>query len=394
MCKHLFRRLVVTMLAGLLTLTLSGCWDQHELNKLYIVTGVALDKSDTSGQVDITLQVAKPQPSSAGSSSGNSKSQDDAVILFKTKSNSIAEGLENIDLNSSRKVFIHQNQIVLFGFDLAEQGLRRHIDMFIRNDESRMEVPVAVVDGLASAILSTEIAQDKISGMFLAHVMEGERDISVQYRMRLLDFVSSMIDGTSSPFAPIIKVVEQDGKKEIKIDGMAIFKEDKLIGRLSNDETLGFIWAMGDVKDSSLTIESGSDIAAFFMPALDCKRDITLRQDGGVRVELTVDAVLGVSELVGFSDVSIEELLPHLVALTQEEIKREITYTFEIARGMDADIYGYGASVHRKYPKEWKKIEKQWSDVFKDIEFDVQVKTHIPELGKSVQSLEMEEVGN
>ncbi len=48
----------------------------------------------------------------------------------------------------------------------------------------------------------------------------------------MLDFMSNLIDKTTAPIAPIIKVVEQDEKNKIVIDGMAVFKGDKLVGRL------------------------------------------------------------------------------------------------------------------------------------------------------------------
>jgi spore germination protein KC len=51
-------------------------------------------------------------------------------------------------------------------------------------------------------------------------------------QVRMLDFMSNLIDKTTAPIAPIIKVVEQDEKNKIVIDGMAVFKGDKLVGRL------------------------------------------------------------------------------------------------------------------------------------------------------------------
>jgi spore germination protein KC len=84
MFKKKSHRIVIVALVCVLALSLTGCWDQHELNKLFIVTGVAMDKSATPGQIDITLQVAKSQQSASGSS-GDTKSQGDSTILLKSK---------------------------------------------------------------------------------------------------------------------------------------------------------------------------------------------------------------------------------------------------------------------------------------------------------------------
>ncbi len=383
------RLFAAALLIPILMTFLSGCWDEHELDALFIITGVALDKSIRPDQMDITMQVGKTESESSGS--GDASSQGDSIILLKTTNDTMLGGIMDFNRDSSRRVLLHHNQVLLFGSALAEQGVKKRIDLFMRDQEARMEVPVMVSDGFASAVLSTKMDQDKISGLFLSRVMSGLAAVSPQYRVRMLDFASRLMDGTSSPVAPIAKVVEEDGKNEIRIAGMAVFKGDKMIGRLSNDEVLGYIWAMGDVKQSGVAAKNHLGKAVFNIAELDCKKDITLRQDGGVRVAMDVDAVLNVGELSGFEGMPPDELMPLLVELAQDEIGLKITNTFEIARRLNADIYRFGISVYRKYPKEWKIMRDHWDAIFPDIELSVRTRVRIPGTGKTVQSLEMEE---
>ena len=253
-----------------------------------------------------------------------------------------------------------------------------------------MEVPVVVVDGRAEEALSAKLVQEKITGIFLARALNDLAVMSPKYRVRMLDFASRLLDGTSSPIAPMIKVVQQGGKQEIKITGMAVFKGDRMVGRLTNDETMGYIWSMGNVQQCDMETGSSLGKAVFHITKLDCKRDITLRQDKGVQVALSADATLNVGELSGFAGMAPDELLLYLVQLAEEEIRRKITDSFETARGLNADIYGFGTSVHRKYPKEWEMMKGQWDAIFPDIEFSVKARVHIPGTGQIIQSLEME----
>ncbi|NLJ79281.1 MAG: hypothetical protein GX329_07955, partial [Tissierellia bacterium] len=45
------------------------------------------------------------------------------------------------------------------------------------------------------------------------------------------------------------------------------------------------------------------------------------------------------------------------------------------------DKFGYGAFFHRKYPQEWKKIEKDWDQIFSKAELQVEIEIDIIRTG-------------
>ncbi|MEN6316475.1 MAG: Ger(x)C family spore germination protein [Clostridiaceae bacterium] len=388
MNKQRLKLVAAVMLLPVLMMLLSGCWDNHELDTLFIVTGIALDKANDPEQLDISLQIGKTK--SNVSNSDKSNPQQDPTIQLKTTAYTMMEGLMEFNRDSSRTLLLQHNQVLLLGSALAEQGIKDHIDLFLRDHEARMEVLVMITDGRADEVLSAKLDQEKISGMFLAHEMQDLYAVSPYYRIRMLDFASRLRDGTTSPVAPIVAVVETDNKQGIKFNGFAVFKDGKMIGRLNNDEVLGYIWAMGNVEQCGVVADCDLGRSVFQIINLDTERDVTLRPDGGVRVTLSVDATLNIDELRGFNGMTSKDLMPYLVDLAQSEIRRKITGTFETAQTLNADIYGIGTSVHREYPKEWKELKNRWNELFPDIELDVQVKVHIPATGQIAKSLEME----
>ena len=385
------RRLTAVLLALALSVTLTGCWGKQELPDLFIITGVALDTAKEPDQITVSLQAAKAQASSPGGGSSGGKSSEKSSILFSSTQSTMAEAIDDINRSASRQVFIHHNQVILFGIDLAREGVYNHIDMFLRDEESRMEVPIMVMEGLASDALSIEMEQDKISGLYLSSVLNDLNSISEEYVARLLDFSSRLLDGTTSPVATLLAAVKKGDKTTLQITGMAVFKGGIYAGKLSNQETLGYIWAMDKVTNSSVSAQSDQGKAAFAISTLSCKPVITLKADGGVKVSLKVNATLKLDEMEGFLGVDSRDLLVYLSNLAGDAIEEQILSTFEIARAMGTDIYGYGAAIHRKYPQEWKSMKDNWEAYFKGIEFSVSIKTSMPDVGKVVQSLEMEE---
>lgn len=381
--------LVISACAGLLT----GCWDSKELDALFIASGVALDVADDPEQTDITLQAAQIKQSDSGS--GKNSASENAAVLLRTTDQTLAGALTNLNRDSDHELLLQHNRALLFGSELAERGVQKYIDFFLRDQQSRPELTLLVVDGRAEEALTAKLTQQPVSGIFLAGMMEDASAMSVHFRVRLIDFTSMLLDKTTAPVIPIIQVTGEGEEQEIKLTGMAVFKGDRMIGRLDNAYTINYMWMMGHVERCNMdAVDPWGNKAAYHITKLDCKRDVMLREDGGVDVTLTVKAMLSVSELQGFADFKIRELLPYLATLAQDTIEKGIIDCFHEAQAMDADIFGFGTSVYRKYPKEWKAMEDRWDEIFKGINLSVKADVHIPGTGQIVQPLECEETEN
>lgn len=388
------RRTVALLLSiALLFPCLSGCWDNREIDKLAIVTGVALDVAQAPGMVEITIEVANTQGSASSPNTDPGGGGQSAFSMFRATAQTAMGGIMQIDQNSNHKAMPKHNRVRLFGSALCEQGLLDHIDTFMRDQQSRLEVPMLVVEGSAGEALSARVTEEELCGMFLAGMMEDLSQISVAYRVRMIDFMRTILAGTTSAVIPLIKLFKEGDKEELNITGMAVFKGDKMIGRISNDDSLGYIWALKKTKKSNLVLGEGPDMAVLHMPTLGCKRKVTLRPDGGISVALKLKGTANLIELRGFAEMAPKELIPLLEEMGREAIKGKIMGTFESAKALNADIFGFGATVYQRYPRQWKEqgMEANWDALFQDIDLSVEVDLNLFGTGQIVQSLQMEE---
>lgn len=388
--KKLIRIAAVALLFPSILMILSGCWDKDELDSLFIVTAISVDKSESSDLLDITLQIGKTEPSKGGGGE-KSDSQDKSSILIKDSGKTVTEGIMKLNKSSSRSLFFQHNQAILLGSSLAEDGIKDKMDMFFRNNQNRMEVPILVAGERADKVLSIKMEQEKSPGIYLSRVMQDLNDISPYYMIRTIDFLSRLREETSAAAVPVVVVVSEGEKETLMIDGMAIFKNGRMIGKISSEETMGFLFAMGDVKLATIVAQSDKGHAVFNTVKMKTKKNVTLRQDGGVKVTLSVNATLGISELNGFKGFIPLELVPYLVDMVQEQIKNQITNTFDKTKALSADIFEIGSTIYRTHPKEWKNMKSDWDKLFSDIELEVEVLVKLPNTGKILQSLEMEE---
>lgn len=385
-----FKRAAVLILLLLAVFpALSGCWDAQEIDSLFMVTGIALDTGEDPEQLNIAVQVAQLRQEKSKSEEGGSSENES--ILLTTASDTVLAGLTEINQNSNHTLMLHHNQVILFGMELAGQGIQQHIDLFLRDQECRLEVTLAVVEGRGEEPLAADLDQEPISGIFVQGMFEELSHASSRYRVRLLDFISGTLEESTAPLIPIIRVTGSEDKQEIEITGMAVFKKGRMIGRLDGEETKGYIWSFGDLHKTNINASDGSGKAVFHVVGLNCKRKVSLREDGGVKVSLSLEGSFNINEVSGFSGMKPKELITHLEELIREEIKNKILGSFETAKRLKADIFGFGVSVHQQYPKEWRTMQENWDEVFIDIELDVEVKTKILGTNQIIQSLEMEE---
>lgn len=67
-----------------------------------------------------------------------------------------------------------------------------------------------------------------------------------------------------------------------------------------------------------------------------------------------------------------------------EKIKESVVNEFQVAKEMEADIYGIGRDIRRFYPEYWKEI-KGSSAYLNQVDFDIKVKSNIRRSGLIIE---------
>ena len=107
--------------------------------------------------------------------------------------------------------------------------------------------------------------------------------------VNLLDYIDAMQSTTRSFMAPLVQVVDCGGEKAVRVNGMAVFKKDKMVGVLSEDETRGVLWVLGKVSSAAINVEIAGGIAS--IEVLSAQGSATpVVSDGKVTMKVSVSA--------------------------------------------------------------------------------------------------------
>lgn len=372
----------------LLAFTLSGCWNSKELDELAIVMGYGIDTGTDAGMIDMTAQIAVLQsaPSGGSSSGGDSQSSSGETYWNITRTGtSVFSILRDYTHESSRKLYSPHTQVLIFGEDLAKRGVRDSLDFFMRDHETRTTIWLLVAKDKASDIFSVKTKLSTDPSMNISDLMKAQINTSETPQIKILDFVERLLSDTTSPIAPIVKVSTDGSNSAIEVSGTAVFKQDKMVGELDEAQTRGLLWVLGKVESGIVQIDAPGGSADIEISSAMSDKSVELSDDGRVKVHVTVTASGNIGSQTGPDTLTTPENVKILEKNFSQRITDEIYTCLDKAKELDADIYGFGDMVYKKYPKQWESMEDNWDETFKNIDFELEVKVAIRGSGRIVK---------
>lgn len=380
------KRLLKLTTLILSALMLSGCWNSRELDNLSIVMGFGIDKSEKEDMVDVTAQLAIIQSGDSGTgTSGSQKSQGDSFWNIKGTGENLFSIMRDLTHQTSRKLYAPHNQVVIFGYDFAKEGVRDYIDLLLRDHETRLTVYVLVARGKASDIFEVKPKLQSITSLAISELIETQGATSETPQVRLMDFFERLISETTAQIAPIIYTT-QDGEEEVlKVAGTAVFKQGSLVGELDNTQTRGLLWVLGQVNSGALTVEAPGGSAELEIISAQSSVNIELNDDGSISANIKIIESGNIAGQKGSGDLSDPENVLILKQNAQYMIGNEVMLCVEKAKELDADVFGFGEMVYKKYPAEWKNLKDNWDELFKTIKVTVEVDASIRGSGRIIK---------
>lgn len=97
-------------------------------------------------------------------------------------------------------------------------------------------------------------------------------------------------------------------------------------------------------------------------------------RDGVPIIKINILTDVNIGEIMGNNDFISEKGRKLLEKDAEAQIKKDIENLIEKAqKEYKSDFLGFGENIKRSMPSVWKSIEKEWNEIFLDIETSVEV---------------------
>ncbi|MDQ0974469.1 spore germination protein KC [Neobacillus niacini] len=369
---------------GITLILLAGCWNRVEINDIAIVTAIGLDLVEED-QLRLTLQVAVPSKLVTG---GTGESGGKSTIVISETGASVSEAYRNIQGKLSRRIFFSQSRVLLIGEDLAKKGVFHIVDFHTRYAEPRINSFIMFTKGKASKIINS---MPKFEGVSAEEMRELAK-MSVGFKIYVRDFLNMLLTEGIEPFASqfTLKPLEVNTKNKSgeaqAVNGIAVFKGDKLVGWMDEVETRGLLWLRNEIKTGVITVnipeeKGGGNIS---MEIVRGETNIVPILKRG-ELKLDVDVVTELSVIENDSKLNLfdTKVIEEIQTYAEEKISKRIEMIVEKAqKEYESDIFGFGQSVYKKYPKEWNTHYKEnWENEFAQTKVAIHSKAFVRRIG-------------
>lgn len=400
--------LLVIFFLGIILL--SGCWSKKELTDIAIVSAFGIDK-DENGKFVGTIQVINPGNVSGGAPGSTHSSNGPPINVYSETGTNLVEISKKFSTKLSRRLYYAHTNLVVIGEELArEEGILHIFDAMERDPEFRI-TPVVVIaqDTMARDILRTLTPIDKIpSNKVIKTLKSTEKNWGSHLYVNLKDVLNSLASEGKEPLISgfrLIGEINQAKKMEnlqettpeatLMADGIAVFKDGKLVDWLQGETARGSLWILDKVKKTDLNIDwEGNEDAIAYETTRQTTKLIPLIKKGKpmIRVDVRVEGEIG--EVNVPVDLSNPEIIVKIQTEIEKEIKREILEAVQQVQKNKSDVFGFGEVVQRSDPNVWRKLKSEWNNVyFPDLIVDARVEAFVRRSGLQTKSFlfELEE---
>ena len=395
------RGLLYSCVLIVITLLMTGCWSKKELNEFAIVVAVGIDKVEE--EYEVTVQIVDPSVSSSNKSSDGRT----PVVLYHAKGGSIFEAIRKLSTVTPRKPYFAHLGIMILGEEIAKEGIGGIVDFFARDQELRGNFLVTVSDQAAAKdILSILSPIEKIPANKMTNSLRNSSDV----------FASSL----PTRFDELLKDLRRKGKNTVLTTiriggdleegagnenvektlpaaylyypGLTIFKNEKMVGSLNEEESKGYSYIKDKVKSTANIIacpEEGTVTTEVKNSKTKVKGEMV---KGKPRIELNIHSKQSVAEVNCPINLEMQKTITELNKISSKTLKEVVVNTLDtIQNKYEADVFGFGEAIRRAEPEAWKKLEKDWEQLFSKLDVHVKVDVETKDFGAIINSIQKQQ---
>lgn len=365
----------VLLLLSMLSLLLSGCWDNKEVQDINYITALGIDYKDDKYIIYVQMldfaTIAKQE---------SSKPTEKAPIwVGRGTGTTLTEALIDLYTSSQQRVsWGHVTALVLAESVLQPKQLSQVFDLTNRSQEIRYTKWVYGTKDKMEDLFS-------VSPFFqlspLHSLLHEPRESYVQFSfirpIQFVNFIRLYREKAATVVLPSLHISTQNWSENLKqhpileVNGGFLIKNKELMGWLKRSDLLGTRWLASANTHAAVIVQAdGEAIGSIRLENPHSSIEVIRRpNDALYRIKLNVTGTVQTM----YKKVGIEEMK----RLTEETLRKEMHNTFHKAALIQADPYELCLQLYRTDPKLWKKLVEQKKEINDETPLELEVDVNL-----------------
>lgn len=368
---------------------LTGCYDYKELNSISILSATEINKIDD--EFIVSAQAVNPQ---APDKTSNAQAP---FIIYTGRGKTIQEAYRSIANESSKFLYLNHIQILIINEKIAKESLDEIIDYYMRSSAIRTEFYVLI--GRDDNILDIITPINDISSASIKESIENNlKYLGTTSDITFNELVSIMLDENSEIVLPSIKLINDskegenvENTEETKVNtkyelsNLAIFKDDKLIGYLDEEQSKTYNILQNKINNTILTYECDKD-KYMSVEIIDSKSSMDVsNKKANIKVKLSGN----LNEYNCSKSLDNKKTIEQIEKEFEQKLTETITKNInEVRTEYNSDIFGFLDNIYKKDYKTYKTIKNNWyNSNYQDLELSVKVDLTVIAKGKVMEAI-------
>lgn len=357
---------------------LGGCWNYRGLDTLDIVTGVSVDRDAQSGFYQLVFEIVDIEATADESAVQTQYVEAEGETLFSA--------IRNAKKRLVNRLYGGNLQTIIISHQIASgEGVFPILEEFLRDAEPRETLRVAISQQeRASDLLRTKGLDSKIIAYEIHGAIAEDKKATAATVDVALYQAYNAIKGTGNALVlPALRTVVNGEDITTEVNGIALFKGDKLIGYLTPEQTKYFLFIQDRMEGGAFAFAPGGsgEQASFEIKKSNTTRNLEVN-DKEVTLSLDIQTTLNLMELKGLGRFTTVDERQQLEDEAAAVIKTRVEALFKtVQQDYAIDAFGLGRLVYQKQPELWRSIADDWDEIFARASIVVNVKVDIPSSG-------------
>ena len=382
--------------------TLSGCFNYKEINDYAIVSGISIDenKEKSVDKYKVGIQIMNAKKDEEIDSS--------LITFYEASGKTIYDALEKIMLDSPKELYLGHNEVIVISENLLKkENPLNYLDYFMRDPESEKDAVVMVSkEKDASSILkvitpletlpsknlrSTLSVADNFSGILtVVTIDEFISDLSNPYAEAIIPSVK--IEGKLNKGEKMDNIKESDPNTKLTFDTLGYFKNNKLKGYLSTNESIGYNFLANLPKESYINVKCDNKNYATLRITNNKFKEYFYYDDNKPIVKVKIKVNADLLEYNCKNDfLNDNNVIQTLEKKAKTRINKLMSQTIsKLYKNEKTDVLKYKEKFYTKKYKQTKKLGYENKNILDNISFKFDTNVQIKSTQLSIKSVRKE----
>lgn len=354
----------------LFCMLLAGCWDRTEINDIAFVVSSAIDKKKEQYRVALQIPLVGQLGGQTGGGGGTAGSK--TWYVDSASGTTIKEANNKLQTSLSRTINTSHRRTVVIGEEMARDGVAPIFDILTRNPQNRLTALILVSRGEARDILNTDVQLEQ----FPAEMIRELAIMATNRPVFLSRFMSDLLEKGSDAYAPVITASKTKpggkGKSNLKIDGLAIFKKDKLVDIFKDEHMTAALILLNQARQPEFILDLPNQMGKASIQLQKSNASFhTAEKNGKLSVTIEIRAKGIIMENQSTYETRENDQFYIIQKALNKAIKEDVISTVHRLQKRKADPAGFQDRMIRSMAIKKNMRSKKWDDVYKDMEIHV-----------------------